>query len=191
MNQSTKPAHSTIMEGAIDTIKYAQVVYAPTLELIMREWSINTEGFRMPRLMPLKDNLKKAIMDTKDDPDRMFRIWANQMSWHHFLDKRPRISIYREKHFVTLFSETYYNNDGKWGSVNLYIHFDWIRGTIESCIIPELPDYVITRKYLWDYTGDDLVYPDIEIVSCVPWEIPGQRFLENFENVHLKGEQEE
>jgi len=142
----------------------------------------------MPRVMPLKRNLKKAIMDTRDNPDKMLQIWSNQMSWYHFLDKHPRIGLYFEVPYeVTLFSDTYYNNDGKWGNVTLYIHFNWLKGTIESCIIPELPDYVITRTYLWDYKGEELVYPKIEVVPCEPWELLGQRFLENFENVHLNG----
>jgi len=141
----------------------------------------------MTRLMPLKKNLKKAIIDTKDDPDRLFRIWANQMSWHHFLDKRPRISVWTDHHYVSLFSESYYNNDGKWGHITLYIHFDWIRGAVESCILPELPDYVITRTHLWDYSGEELEYPELVVVFCPPWGLPGQRVLDNFQNIHLNG----
>ena len=142
----------------------------------------------MTRLMPLKKNLKKSLIEASNEPDRMFQIWANQMSWHHFLDKHPSLSIMKEIPYrVTMFSETYYNRDGKWGHVTLYIDFNWLKGTIESHIIPELPEYVITRTYLWDYKGEELPFPTIEAVPCDPWELPGQRFLENFRDVHLNG----
>lgn len=146
----------------------------------------------MTRLMPLKKNFKKALIEASGEPDRMFQIWANQMSWHHFLAKHPSLSIMKEIPYrVTMFSETYYNRDGKWGNVTLYLDFNWLKGTIESHILPGLPDSVITRNSLWDYEGEELTFPTVEAVPCNPWELPGQRFLENFEFVQKEGEQED
>jgi len=120
----------------------------------------------MTRLMSVKKNLKKALLDSMDDPDKVFQIWANNMQWHHFLDKKPSIFIhYSSPYIVGLYCESFFIKDEEWVSIGLHIHYNWLKDEFETWTSPEI-----------ELNGEATVLGD----PINPWELPGQRFLENF-----------
>jgi hypothetical protein len=123
--------------------------------------------------MPVKKNLKKALLGSMDEPDKMFQTWANNMQWHHFLDKKPSLYVEPEKHTIGIYSESFWLRDGKWGSVGIHIWYNWLKDEYELWTYPEVV-----------LDGEPTMLGD----PVNPWELPGQRFLENF---HFNGGQKD
>lgn len=127
----------------------------------------------MTRLLPVKKNLKEAILKNRDDPNKLFDIWANNMQWYHFLDKNPSLYVEPEKHIIGIYSESFWLRDGKWGTIGIHIWYDWLKDEFGLWTFPEV-----------ELEGEPAILGD----PINQWELPGQRFLENF---HFNGGQAE
>lgn len=114
------------------------------------------------RTLPIGNTKEKMISRfAKGDSDGMFDVWTNAMGWHRFLDKCGLIT-HPEQHQITIF--TMYA-DSPWKTATcLYIGYNWLNEEFEIYTIPEC-----------EFEGE---LPEAQHVN--PWELPGQRFLENF-----------
>lgn len=123
------------------------------------------------RAMPIGDTKSKMLSRYKNgDSDGMFDVWFNSRDWHRFIDKCGLL-LHPKHHKVTLFSE-YVDNPWK-NNTTLHIGYDWLKDEFEIYTIPEC-----------EFEGE---LPEAQHVN--PWELPGQRFLENFTGLTDKADQ--
>jgi len=125
----------------------------------------------MTRIMPIKKNLKEEIIKAAvSNLDNVFDLWWNNIAWHKFLDKRPELIAEPKEHKISIHICSVWLYDGKWGACDIWADFDWLKEELSYHSYDAPPEL----------EGDESFSVPIN-----HWELPGQRFLENFENAHL------
>lgn len=123
------------------------------------------------RTMPIGNTKQKMLRKlAKGDKDGVFDVWANSAQWHSFL-KKCKVSPIPERHEINLF---YFSPDG-WKGPGFYINFNWLKFEFEIFTIPE---HEIPEGFA-------------EARPFNSWELPGQRFLENFTDIISNTDREE
>ena len=131
------------------------------------------------RTLPIGNTKEKILAKMREgDRDGVWNVWANAMQWNHFLGKTPRISCWPKFHEVTLYSVGITLRDRH---VSFYVKLNWLNGTVESQILPLCPDgHVMTRAFMFDREGEELPFEAADAREFNIWEVPGQRYMENF-----------
>jgi len=124
------------------------------------------------RVMPIGNTKEKIFKKLREgSPDDVFNIWANSAQWHSFLNKCGLLP-FPEQHRITLFSMY---AESTWKSTILYIGYDWLN---DAFLLYTIPDFPTPQGYA-------------KAIPFNSWELPGQRFLDNFTEIATNTAKEE